>query len=101
MKGCTKANGLMIKDMGKATKCLPMEMYTMARTNLVSHMGKEYTHGRMERFMMASGIWELRTVTEFGEELLETRILDNGLMGKHLGTVCMFGRTKISLKANG
>lgn len=74
MKECMKASGLMIKGTAKAMKFLLMVTFIMVHTNLESHMVKVCTLGRMVRFMTENGIWELKTVTEFGGVLLETHI---------------------------
>ena len=64
-------------------------------------MEKVFTHGQMEKSMMANGKWDLNMGTVFGEAQMAIHTLDNGLKIKLKVTVSIFGRIKINMKGNG
>jgi hypothetical protein len=87
--------------MERALNDIRMETPTMAHSRMVKHMGKEYTHGAMEKSTMANGIKDLNMGMVFGEVYITILTLVNGDHLKLKAMECISGRMEIGTKGNG
>ena len=97
-----------LKEIGKRTNAMEramsdsqMGIFTSVLTSMVSQMGKEFTHGLMERSMMENGKMGLNTGTEFGKAWTMNLILGNGNIAKLMDTGSIHGKMEIDMKENG
>lgn len=64
-------------------------------------MEKEFINGIMEKFMMENGVWDKKTVLEYGKDYLMIVIKENGKTIKLKVLVLIFGVMEINTKENG
>jgi hypothetical protein len=64
-------------------------------------MAREFTNGRLEKFMMENGAVAVKKVTEYGKEKTVTPTLENGKTQKLTVMVYTHGHRGINTKANG
>ena len=96
-----KASGIGTCVMAKDLSVIPMATLILASLKMVKLMEKAYTHGKMVKYMTASGIRDLNKVMVYGRELIRILILENGVHQKLMVMVCILGQMEIDMKGNG
>ena len=87
--------------MERAMNDSQMGIFTSVLTSMGSQMGKEFTHGLMERSMMENGKMGLSMGMEFGKDWTMNLILGNGNIAKLMDTGSILGKMEIDMKENG
>jgi hypothetical protein len=78
-----------------------MAILTMDSLKWEKLMVKVFILGKMERFMMESGIKASSMVMEFGKDSMGILILENGDILKQKVMGCTLGKMEIDMKVNG
>jgi len=96
----TKVNGLLTREVVTALSFIRMAIHIEESLRMERLMAKEFTFGRMEKYMKASGIKQLNMAQECGEDLKVTRTWANGKTIRFVDLVFIFGKMVINMKAN-
>ena len=101
VQGCMRASGEKTRGMDKVMRSIRTELSIRGSSNKINLMAKEFTIGKMARFMMVNGFNLRNRGSESGREMRKTRMQASGRIIKQTGMVFMCGLTEISTKASG
>ena len=91
----------MTSDTVKELSIIKMEINFEANSNLIKHVGKVFTTGKAESYMMENGLTVSKTAMEYGKVCTEIATSENGAKKTLMVTVSILGQTATGTKVNG